>query len=83
MGKAVTVTLGEMAERAEAHLASGRFASMSELVRAGLRALDREEQAMDSLLAAKVAEALRDTSADLSHEEAFSVVRQAAAARRV
>ena len=53
--KAVTVTLGDMTAQAERHLASGRFASMSELVRAGLRALDREEAALDALLRARVA----------------------------
>lgn len=73
--KAVTVTLGEMAGRAERHLATGRFASMSELVRAGLRALDREEAALDMLLKAKVAEALADDRPSLPLAEAMDRVR--------
>jgi antitoxin ParD1/3/4 len=79
MAKAVTVTLGDMAGRAERHLASGRFASMSELVRAGLRALDREEEALDALLAARVAEALADPRPPVPLADAFAQVRAAAA----
>lgn len=79
--KAVTVTLGEMAVRAEQHLASGRFASMSEVVRAGLRALDREEAALDSLIRAKVEEALADKRPAVPVAEAFARVRASAASR--
>ena len=78
MGKAVTVTLGGMSERADEHLASGRFSSMSELVRAGLRALDREEAALDALVRAKVAEALADDRPSIALGEA----RRQIAARR-
>lgn len=35
--KAITVTLAEMSSHAERHLASGRYASMSEGMRGGLR----------------------------------------------
>jgi len=79
--KAVTVTLGEMTGRAEHHLASGRFASMSEVMRAGLRALDREEAALDALIRAKVEEALADDRPAVPVAEAFARVRAAAAAR--
>jgi antitoxin ParD1/3/4 len=61
-----------MTQRAERHLASGRFASMSELVRAGLRALDREEAALDMLLRARVAEALADERPAVPVTEAFT-----------
>jgi antitoxin ParD1/3/4 len=78
--KPVTVTLGEMASRAERHLASGRFASMSEVVRAGLRALDREEAALELLLHARVQEALADPRPAVPLAEAFAQVRAAVAA---
>lgn len=53
--KPVSVTLGEMAERAQSRVASGRYASLSEVVRAGLRALDREDAALDDLIRARIA----------------------------
>ncbi len=53
--KPVTVTLGELAEAAQARVADGRYASLSEVVRAGLRALDREEAALDDLIRARIA----------------------------
>jgi len=53
--KPVTVTLGDLAEPALARVESGRYASMSEVVRAGLRALDREESALDDLIRARIA----------------------------
>ncbi|MEO7691800.1 MAG: type II toxin-antitoxin system ParD family antitoxin [Sphingomonas sp.] len=69
--KAVTVTLGEMGERAKRHVESGRFSSMSEVVRAGLRALDREEAALDEMLRVKIQEALDDPRPSIPIEEAF------------
>lgn len=69
--KAVSVTLGDMAERARAHVESGRFSSMSEVVRAGLRALDREEAAISDMLRRKVQEALDDPRPRIPAEEAF------------
>lgn len=78
--KPVTVTLGEMAGHAQRHLASGRFASMSEVMRAGLRALDREEAALDGLIAARVAEALADPRPSVDAATGFAAVRATVAA---
>lgn len=75
--KAITVTLGEMATHAERHLSSGRYASMSEVMRAGLRALDREEAVLDGLVRARVEEALADPRPTLSLKDAFAQVRAA------
>ena len=84
--KPVTVTLGALGERAEARVRSGDYASLSEVVRAGLRALDREEALLDRLLPPidagdpawqayekrAIAEALADPRPALPAEEAFS-----------
>lgn len=75
LSKPVTVTLGGMAERAQRLVDSGRYASMSEVVRAGLRALDREEAALDALIKAKVEEALADPRPPVPMNEAFARIR--------
>jgi antitoxin ParD1/3/4 len=82
MNKPVTVTLGAMGDRARAHVESGRYASLSEVMRAGLRALDREEAALDALLKAKVEAALADERPLMSLDEAFEAVERSARVRR-
>jgi antitoxin ParD1/3/4 len=44
----ITVTLGAYQQKVEARVASGRYASASEVVRAGLEALDRQEEEFDA-----------------------------------
>ena len=44
---------------------------MSEVVRAGLRALDREETALDDMLRTKIQEAVDDPRPRIPAEEAF------------
>lgn len=78
----VTVTLGEMAERAEARVRSGAYASMSEVLRAGLRALDREEAVLDAVLKARVEEALNDPRPPVPIDAAFAELRRHARTRR-
>ena len=56
----VTVTLGELHERVAARVRSGAYASTSEVLRAALRALEREEAAVDAWLSRSVQESLAD-----------------------
>lgn len=79
--KPVTVTLGDMQERVEARVRSGSYASVSEVVRAGLRALDREEAAVEAVLRRKVQEALDDPRPALPADEVFAELRAHHAAR--
>ena len=77
----ISVTLGEMQERVDARVRSGDYASASEVVRAGLRALDREETVLDNVLRVKVEQALADTRPALPADEVVAAVRARHAGR--
>ena len=77
----VTVTLGEMKARVDERVRTGRYASTSEVLRAGLRALDREEEALDDLMRLKIQQAFADPRPRLSLADAFADVRAHAAKR--
>ncbi|MRI52499.1 type II toxin-antitoxin system ParD family antitoxin [Methylobacterium sp. DB1607] len=79
--KPVTVTLGEMQERVEARIRSGAYTSVSEVVRAGLRALEREEAVVESLLRRRVQEALDDPSQPIPADQVFAELRSHRAKR--
>jgi antitoxin ParD1/3/4 len=70
------VTLGELQERVDARVRSGAYSSASEVVRAGLRALDREEQALDELWRRKIQEAYDDPRPDIPADEVFENLRR-------
>ncbi|MGY2050757.1 type II toxin-antitoxin system ParD family antitoxin [Methylobacterium sp. JK268] len=71
----MTVTLGDMQERVEARVRSGAYASVSEVIRAGLRALEREEATLDAVMRAKLREALDDPSSTLPADQVFNELR--------
>ncbi len=56
----ISVTLGDLRERVHLRVKSGAYASASEVMRAALRALDREESALDDWLRQRVDEAFAD-----------------------
>lgn len=80
--KPISVTLGKLGERAEARVRSGAYSSISEVLRDGLRALDREEAMWDEIVKAKVEEALKDPRPDLPIDEAFGQMDDYIAAKR-
>ena len=73
--KPVTVTLGPLADMARERVESGRYGSLSEVVRAGLRALEREEDTFDAILKARVEEALADPAPSIPQTEVFAELR--------
>jgi antitoxin ParD1/3/4 len=94
--KPISVTLGPLAAKVEERVRSGDYASASEVVRAGLRALEREEALLDRLLPpidesdpafqarlkAAVEEALADPRPDIPIEEVERVMSEHRAEHR-
>lgn len=73
--KPITVTLGKQQRGIDTRLASGAYESASEIMRAALRALDREEETIAAIMREKVREALDDPRPDLEAEDVFDAVR--------
>ena len=72
----VTVTLGELRDRVDARVKSGAYASASEVMRAAVRALDREEAALDNWLRRRVDEAFADARPNIPAREVFRRLRK-------
>ena len=71
----ITVTLGDLQDHVEARVRSGAYASASEVVRAAIRALDREETAVNDWLRRKVEEAFADPRPNVPASEVFKKLR--------
>lgn len=68
--KPITVTLGKQQQSVDARLASGAYDSASEVMRAALRALDREEQVVNEVLRARIRASIDDPRPSLRADEA-------------
>lgn len=79
--KPITVSLGRQQASIDARLERGDYASASEVVRAALRALDREEEALNALYKARVEEALNDPTPGIPIEDVFERLEQKHASR--
>ncbi|MFB2553802.1 type II toxin-antitoxin system ParD family antitoxin [Ensifer soli] len=73
--KPITLTLGKQQASIDARLATGAYESASEVVRAALRALDREEAALDEILRAKIQEAIDDPRPSIPADQVFAELR--------
>ncbi|MBI3513957.1 MAG: type II toxin-antitoxin system ParD family antitoxin [Proteobacteria bacterium] len=71
----ITVTLGDLHKRVEARVKSGAYASASEVMRAAVRALDREEAAVGDWLRQRVDEAFADPRPDVPASQVFKRLR--------
>ena len=72
----ISVTLGELHERVAARVKSGAYASASEVMRAAVRALDREEAAVTDWLRQRVDEAFADPRPSRPAREVFKDLRE-------
>ena len=72
----ITVTLGELQERVKARVKSGAYASASEVMRAAVRALDREDAALSAWLRRRVDEAFADPRPSISARDVFKRLRK-------
>ncbi|HEX2018181.1 MAG TPA: type II toxin-antitoxin system ParD family antitoxin [Aurantimonas sp.] len=70
------VELGTQRASLDAHLESGDFADASDVVRAGLRALDRETAARDAVMKAEIEEALGDPRPSRPASDVFDRLRR-------
>lgn len=73
--KPITVTLGPMQASLEKRLKSGNYDSASEVLRSALRALDREEAAIEEHLRAKVEASLADPRKSVPAADVFKRLR--------
>lgn len=73
--KPITVTLGKQQALLDDRLQSGDYESASEVIRAGLRALDREEAALNEIMRAKIREAIDDPRPDVPAADVFARLR--------
>lgn len=73
--KPITVTLGPMQASLEKRLKSGSYDNASEILRSALRALDREEAAIEDHLRIKVAASLADPRKSVPAADVFKRLR--------
>jgi antitoxin ParD1/3/4 len=71
----ITVTLGDLHPHVESRVKSGAYASASEVIRAAVRALDREEAAINDWLRQRVDAALADPRPNVPAREVFKRLR--------
>jgi antitoxin ParD1/3/4 len=71
----ITVTLGRLRKRVDARVKSGTYASASEVMRAALRALDREEAAVVDWMRQRVDESLADPRSNIPARKVFKRLR--------
>lgn len=73
--KPISVTLGPQQASLERRLNSGQFSNASEVLRHALRALDREDAALDEILRQKVDAAMADKRPSVPAKEVFKRLR--------
>jgi len=71
----ITITLGDLRKRVDARVKSGAYVSASEVMRAAVRALDREEAALKSWMRTRIDEALAEPRPNIPAHTVFKRLR--------
>lgn len=71
----ITITLGDLQGRVQARVKSGAYASASEVMRAAVRALDREDAAIGDWLRVRVEELFADPRPSIPASDVFKRLR--------
>ena len=74
--RSITLTLGKQQQVLDAMVESGDYDSASEAVRAALRALEREREALDEIMRLKVQEAMDDPRPSIPAAKVFAELRE-------
>ena len=72
--KPVTVSLGPKTDRVQQYVREGRYGSVSEVLRAGVEALEQQDAVLEGVLKATVAEVLADPRPFVPLDEAMARV---------
>ena len=78
----ITVTLGDLQDRVATRVKSGAYTSASEVVRAAIRALDREDEAVKDWMRQQIDESLNDPRPNIPASKVFKELRERHARRR-
>lgn len=72
--KPVTVSLGSKSDRVQQYVREGRYGSVSEVLRAGVEALEQQDAVLEGVLKAAVAEVIGDPRPFVPLDEAMARV---------
>lgn len=75
VSRPITVTLGDLQKGVRTRVKSGAYSSASEVLRAALRALEREERALDEWLRERVKDSLADPRPNIPADKVFKRLR--------
>ena len=74
--RTITITLGDLERNVRERVKSGAYSSASEVLRAAMRALDREDAAINQWLRQQVEEAFADPRPSIPAQDVFRRLRR-------
>ena len=74
--RSLTVGLGDLRQRVDERVKSGAYANADEVLRAAVRALDRQDTAIKAWMRDRIEESLSDPRPDIPAAKVFARLRQ-------